>query len=51
MTVTKKMFMNLFLKKKKNDSYKKRESFSPEKKTFFQKNDSYPKIYTHFFGS
>ena len=32
MTVTKKMFMNLFLKKKKNDSYKKHESFSPEKK-------------------
>ena len=36
--------------KKTNDSYKKREFFSPEKKYFFQKNDSYTKIYTHFFG-
>ena len=42
-------FHEFFPEEKKNDSYKKRESFSPEKKYFFQKNDSYPKIYTHFF--
>ena len=29
--------------KKTNDSYKKREFFSPEKKIFFKKNDSYKK--------
>jgi len=29
--------------KKTNDSYKKRESFSPGKIFFFEKNDSYKK--------
>jgi len=29
--------------KKTDDSYKNRESFSPEKKFFFKKNDSYKK--------
>ena len=50
MTVTKKKVHESFPEEKKNDSYKKHESFSPEKKYFFQKNDSYTKIYTHFFG-
>jgi len=35
MTVTKKLVHESFPEEKKNDSYKKRESFSPEKKYFF----------------
>jgi len=37
------MFNIIFMWKKTNDSYKKREFFSPEKKNFFKKNDSYKK--------